>query len=122
MVCKIIFCSEFLDILDKAGRVTRRRTHTISKRFAFYAYAIIPTLTLLDLNITSENRNQFEYSRRSRNQISNNWTSLHISKNADCSWYKKLFELINRSIKYSNYLNSLKFLNTGSTGVPNLLV
>ena len=44
MVCKIIFCFEFPNILDKAGRVTRRRTirrtQVITKRFAFYANAI----------------------------------------------------------------------------------
>ena len=40
MVCKITFCSEFPDILNKAGRVTRRRTQAIEKRFAFHANAI----------------------------------------------------------------------------------
>ena len=43
MVCKIIFCSEFPDILDKTGRKTRRRrrrtTQAIAKRFAFHANA-----------------------------------------------------------------------------------
>ena len=42
MVCKIIFCSEFPDILDKAGRKTRRRrkrTQAIAKRYAFHANA-----------------------------------------------------------------------------------
>ena len=40
MVCKIIFCSEFPDIPDKAGRETRRRrTQTIAKRYAFQANA-----------------------------------------------------------------------------------
>ena len=37
---KIIFCSEFSDIPDKADRVTRRRL-AIAKRFAFYANAIM---------------------------------------------------------------------------------
>ena len=41
MICKIIFWSEFLDIPDKAGRVPRRRTQEIAKRFAFYSNAII---------------------------------------------------------------------------------
>ena len=37
MVRKIIFCTEFLDIPDEAGRVTRRRrTQAITKRFAFH--------------------------------------------------------------------------------------
>ena len=41
MVCKIIFCSEFPDIPDKAGRKTRRRrTQAIAKRYAFHANAI----------------------------------------------------------------------------------
>ena len=48
MVCKIIFCSEFPDIPDKAGRKTRRRrrrrTQAIVKRYAFYANAIIVEL------------------------------------------------------------------------------
>ena len=36
MVCKIIFCSKFPDIPDKAGRKTRRRrTQAIAKRYAF---------------------------------------------------------------------------------------
>ena len=43
MVCKIIFCSEFPDIPDKAGRKTRRRrrrrTQAIAKRYAFHANA-----------------------------------------------------------------------------------
>ena len=41
MVCKIIFCPEFPDILDKAGKKTRRRkrkrTQAIPKRYAFHA-------------------------------------------------------------------------------------
>ena len=40
MVCKITFYSEFPDILNKAGRVTRRRTQTIEKRLVFHANAI----------------------------------------------------------------------------------
>ena len=39
MVCKIIFCSEFPDIPGKAGRIARRRTKAIAKRFVFYANA-----------------------------------------------------------------------------------
>ena len=40
MVCKIIFCSEFPDIPDKASRETRRRrTEAIAKRYAFHANA-----------------------------------------------------------------------------------
>ena len=40
MVCKLICCSEFLNIPDKAGRKTRRRrTQATAKRFAFYANA-----------------------------------------------------------------------------------
>ena len=39
MVSKIMFCSEFPDIPDNAGRKTRRRrrTQTIAKRYAFHA-------------------------------------------------------------------------------------
>ena len=40
MVCKIVFCFGFPDILDEAGRVTRRRTLAIAKRYAFHANAI----------------------------------------------------------------------------------
>ena len=42
MVCKIIFCSEFPDIPDNAGRKTRRRrrTQAIAKRYAFHGNAI----------------------------------------------------------------------------------
>ena len=44
MVCKIIFCSEFPDIPDQAGKKTRRRrsrrTQSIAKRYAFHANAI----------------------------------------------------------------------------------
>ena len=45
MVCKIIFCSEFPDIPDKAGRKTRRRrrrrrTEATAKCYAFHANAI----------------------------------------------------------------------------------
>ena len=41
MVCKIIFCSEFPDIPDKAGRKTRRRrrTQAIAKPYASHANA-----------------------------------------------------------------------------------
>ena len=51
VVCKIVFCSEFPDIPDNAGKVTRRtrrrrrkrrRTQAIAKRYAFHANAIIP--------------------------------------------------------------------------------
>ena len=44
VVCKIAFCSEFPDIPDNAGKVTRRRgrrTQAVAKRYAFYANAII---------------------------------------------------------------------------------
>ena len=45
MVCKKIFCFEFPDIPDKAGRVTRRRrrrrTQAVAMRFAFQANAIV---------------------------------------------------------------------------------
>ena len=43
MVCKIVFCSEFPDIPDNAGKVPRRitrRTQTIAKCYAFHANAI----------------------------------------------------------------------------------
>ena len=51
MVCKITFCPEFTDISDKTDRITRRRrrrrkiTQTIAKRFAFYANAIMKSLS-----------------------------------------------------------------------------
>ena len=42
VVCKIVFCSEFPDIPDKAGRkTTRKRTQTTTKRYAFHANAKI---------------------------------------------------------------------------------
>ena len=45
MVCKIIFCSEFHDIPNKAGRKQRiiiiRRTQATAKRYAFHANAVI---------------------------------------------------------------------------------
>ena len=44
MVCKIICCSEFPNILEKAVRKTtrrrRRRAQAIAKRYAFHANAI----------------------------------------------------------------------------------
>ena len=45
MVCKVIFCSEFPDIPDKAGRKTRlrkrrRRAQAIAKRYAFHVNAV----------------------------------------------------------------------------------
>ena len=43
VVCKIVFCSEFPDILDNARRKTgrrRRRTQAIAKRYAFHANAM----------------------------------------------------------------------------------
>ena len=42
LVCKIVFCSEFPNIPDNAGRKarTRRRTQTIAKRYAFHANGI----------------------------------------------------------------------------------
>ena len=51
VVCKIVFCSEFLDIPHKAGKVTRRRrrrrrTQAIAKRYAFHANTIISFLTI----------------------------------------------------------------------------
>ena len=42
VVCKIVFCSEFTDIPDNAGKVMRRRrrgTQAIAKRYAFHANA-----------------------------------------------------------------------------------
>ena len=42
VVCKIVFCSEFPDIPDNAGKVMRRRrrrTQAIAKRYAFHANA-----------------------------------------------------------------------------------
>ena len=50
MVWKIIFCSEFPDIPDTAGRKTRRRitrTQAIAKRYELHANAIIVLLFLL---------------------------------------------------------------------------
>ena len=44
VVCKIVFCSEFPDIPDNAGRQTRRRAHVIAKRYAFHANSIKETL------------------------------------------------------------------------------
>ena len=43
MVYKIVFCSEFPDIPNNAGRKTRRRrrrTQAIAKRYAFHGNAI----------------------------------------------------------------------------------
>ena len=42
VVCKIVFCSEFPDIPDNAGkgRRRRRRTQAIAKRYAFHSNAI----------------------------------------------------------------------------------
>ena len=48
MVCKIVFYSEFLDIPDNAGKVTRRRRRimqVIAKRYALHANAIINGLS-----------------------------------------------------------------------------
>ena len=44
MVCEIFFCSEFPNILDKAGRKTRKRrrrsgTQVVTKRYALDANA-----------------------------------------------------------------------------------
>ena len=41
MVYEILFCSEFPDIPDKAGRkiTRRRRTQAVAKRYAFHANA-----------------------------------------------------------------------------------
>ena len=46
MVCKIIFRFDFPEIVDKAGRKTRRRRRsrrrkTVAKRYTFHAKAII---------------------------------------------------------------------------------
>ena len=47
VVCKIVFCSEFPDIPDNAGKVTRRRrrrrTQANAKRYAFHANTIKDT-------------------------------------------------------------------------------
>ena len=52
MVCKIICCSEFSNILDKAGRKTRRRrTQAIAKPYAFHANATMFTTLRLHLTI-----------------------------------------------------------------------
>ena len=42
MVCKINFCSKFLDISDKTGRKAkrRRRIQAIAKPYAFHANTI----------------------------------------------------------------------------------
>ena len=54
MVCKIVFCFGFPDILDEAGRVTRRRTLAIAKRYAFHANAINEKKTSEFLNILKQ--------------------------------------------------------------------
>ena len=45
VVCKVIFCSEFPNIPDNAGKVTRRmrkrRAQAIAKRYAFHTKAIM---------------------------------------------------------------------------------
>ena len=49
MVYKILFCPEFHNILDKAGKKTRRRrTQAIAKCYAFHAKAIIHCFVLFD--------------------------------------------------------------------------
>ena len=58
VVCKIIFCSEFPDIPDKAGRKTRtrrrrRRTQAIAKRDAFHANAKKKTFFVFILSFIS---------------------------------------------------------------------
>ena len=45
MVCKRVFCAEFPDITDNAGKTTRRirkrrRTQAIAKRFSFHSNAV----------------------------------------------------------------------------------
>ena len=40
MVCVIVFCSEFPNIPDNAGRKMRRRTQPIAKLYAFHENAI----------------------------------------------------------------------------------
>ena len=54
-ICKIIFCSEFSDIPDKAGRVTRRRIQAIAKSFAFQANAIIKVSAGMSEQIIKQN-------------------------------------------------------------------
>ena len=59
MVCKIFFCSEFPNILEKAGRKARRkrrrRTQAIAKHYVFHANAIkqIPAKNHFFLGITT---------------------------------------------------------------------
>ena len=55
IVCKIIFCSEFPDIPDKASKKRRRkrRTQAIAKRYAFHANAIIKYPTCITCRNTS---------------------------------------------------------------------
>ena len=50
MVCEIIFCSEFPDLPDKAGRKMkrRRRKQAIAKRYAFHAFLATLTAGLND--------------------------------------------------------------------------
>ena len=55
MVFKIICCSEFPDIPDKAGRKTRRRRRkkikSIAKPYAFNANAIMGTFWAVCINL-----------------------------------------------------------------------
>ena len=55
MVCKIMFCSEFPDIPDKADKKTRRKrkTQAIAKCYAFHANAIIKYPTCMTCRNTS---------------------------------------------------------------------
>ena len=43
MVCKIIFCSKFPHILDKADKKKQEEKQPIAKRYAFHANAINST-------------------------------------------------------------------------------
>ena len=52
MACKIVFCSKFSNILDNAGKVTRRtrrRTQAIAKHYAFHANAKNGKYTIQEL-------------------------------------------------------------------------
>ena len=64
MVCKIILCSEFPDILVKTGRVTRRRrAQAVAKRVTFHANTI--------------NSNKYKSQKGKRN-ISPSLSYLHV--------------------------------------------
>ena len=65
MVYNIFFCSESPDILDKAGRKTRRgrtrRTQAIPKRYLFHAIAINLAITLSVIQFTVANFLAFDF-------------------------------------------------------------